>query len=133
MAKGKFQGVMSPATPRGRRRLISSVRMSDGGAAGMRVAVGVERGLRLVAQDPDGAGVLARRLDARLADLADHQVDELVLGGVDGGGGRVQRVRPGERVARPLALRGARLRERRGHDLAVRGRRGDDDVRLVLR
>jgi len=34
MAIGKFHGVMRPATPRGRRRLISSVRGSAGGAAG---------------------------------------------------------------------------------------------------
>src|SRR4051794_34148737 len=34
IANGKFQGVISPATPRGRRRLNSSVRGSEGGAAG---------------------------------------------------------------------------------------------------
>src|SRR5262249_24105819 len=34
IANGKFHGVMRPATPRGRRRDISSVRRSDGGAAG---------------------------------------------------------------------------------------------------
>jgi hypothetical protein len=34
IANGKFQGVISPATPRGRRRPSSSVRGSAGGAAG---------------------------------------------------------------------------------------------------
>ena len=34
IANGKFHGVISPATPRGRRLDSSSVRMSAGGAVG---------------------------------------------------------------------------------------------------
>ena len=91
---------------------------------GVRVAVRVQRRLRLVAQDPHGAAVLADRLGQRLADLADHQIHELVLGGVDGRGRRVQRVGARERVAAPLALRGPRALEGGGDGSAVGGRSG---------
>ena len=77
--------------------------------------------------------MLADGLGQRLADLTDHEVDHLVLGGVQRGGGGAERVGAGECVASPLALRLAGAGERGGDHLAVGGRRADDDLRLVLR
>ncbi len=95
-----------------------------GGRTGQGLAVGVERHLRIEAEDRQRPLDLSLRFGDRLADLADHQLGELVPARGDRFAQRGQRPRPQHRVGGPPFL---------GIDRGVEGRingRGGGDLDL---
>ena len=107
MASGKFQGVMSPTTP-ARPPPGHEERAAVGRR--IRLAVGIERGLGVVAKDRGGARDLAARLHDRLSHLAADERGERFGVGLDPGRGARQGI--GARLARRTCPRRRGVRRR---------------------